>query len=262
MISVPATFCSANPSVFTWVANGGATHRINYVAVPCSWGCDPGGCSLHNVAPRAARSGTDSCSVAVVDSAGDWEDHFLVALRTSLVIRWAPRGTQWKAEGVDRAALKDPECCLKFRCALRNIKSPPWDMSVDEHERFAAGAVCKAARAAVGAPARHPRKEHVDAAAWSLICDRRKVKTWCCERRVSAATRGVVPGRTPDPLWVYLWAADRCVSATLACHAFGVLAASVAPLAESGDSCVGMWESLKVFLRHSGGVLKGYLKAS
>ena len=71
-------------------------------------GAGPGECSLHNVAPRAARSGTDSCSVAVVDSAGDWEDHFLVALRATFVIRWAPRGTQWKAEGVDSAALKDP----------------------------------------------------------------------------------------------------------------------------------------------------------
>ena len=48
----------------------------------------------------------------------------------------------------------------------------------------------------------------------------------------------------------------------MACHAFGALAASVAPLVESGDSCVEMWESLRVFLRHSSGVLKGYLKAS
>ena len=138
----------------------------------------------------------DSCSVVVVDSAGDWEDHFLVALRAPLVIRWAPRGTQWKAEGVDRAALKDPECCHKFKCALRDIRPPPWSMSVDEHERFAASAACKAARAALGAPARHPCKEHVDVAAWALICDRRSVKTWCRERRVSAATRGIVLGRT------------------------------------------------------------------
>ena len=88
------------------------------------------------------------------------------------------------------------------------------------------------------------------------------MKTWCREKRSSAATRGIVPGRTPDPLWVYLWAADKCVSAPLACHAFGVLAATVAPLVEFGDSCVGLWESLRAFLRHSGGALKGYFKAS
>ena len=74
--------------------------------------------------------------------------------------------------------------------------------------------------------------------------------------------RGIVPGRTPDPLWVYLWAADRCVSAPLACHAFGVLAATVASLVEFGDYCGRLWESLRVFLRHSGGALKEYLKAS
>ena len=33
------------------------------------------GCSCHMVAPREARDIADSCSVHVVDSAGDWEDH-------------------------------------------------------------------------------------------------------------------------------------------------------------------------------------------
>ena len=37
------------------------------------------------VAPREARDVADSRSVHVVDSAGDWEDHFLVALRAPLV---------------------------------------------------------------------------------------------------------------------------------------------------------------------------------
>ena len=60
------------------------------------------------VAPREARDIGGSCSVHVVDSAGDWEDHFLVALPAALVIRWAPRSTQWRVEGIDRAALKDP----------------------------------------------------------------------------------------------------------------------------------------------------------
>ena len=49
-LCVPATFCPADTSAFTWVANGGATHRIDYVAVPRSWGCSPEGCSLHDVA--------------------------------------------------------------------------------------------------------------------------------------------------------------------------------------------------------------------
>ena len=88
------------------------------------------------------------------------------------------------------------------------------------------------------------------------------MKTWCRERRVSAATRGIVPGRTPDPLWVYLRASERGVSAPSACHAFGVLAAAAEPLVECNESCVELRESLRIFLRHSGGVLKGYLKAS
>ena len=88
------------------------------------------------------------------------------------------------------------------------------------------------------------------------------MKNWCRERRVSAATRGIAPGRTPEPLGLYLWAADRCASGALACHAFGALAASVAPLVGSGGACSEMWESLRLFLRHSSGALKGYLKAS
>ena len=125
--------------------------------------------SYHMAARKEARDIADSCSVHVVDSAGDWEDHFLVALRAPLVIRWAPRSTKWRVEGDDRAALKDPVCCSKFKCALRAIKPPPWAMSVDEHERFAAGAVCKAAKVAFGAPAKRPRREHIDCAAWALI---------------------------------------------------------------------------------------------
>ena len=148
-LCVPAAFGPVDTSAFAWVANGGASHRIDYVAVPFTWDCGPRGCSCHIVGPKEARDVADSCfrdvadscSVHVVDSAGDWEDHFFVALRAPLVIRWAPRGTQWKVEGVDCAALKDPVCCSKFRCALRAIKSPPWPMSVDEHGRFAAGAV-------------------------------------------------------------------------------------------------------------------------
>ena len=130
------------------------------------------------VAPREARDVAEPCSVHVVDSAGDWEDHYLVALRAPLVIRWAPRGAQWRVEGVGRAALKDPACCRKFKSALRAIQPAPRAMSVDDHERYAAGAVCKAAKAAFGALAGHPRREHIDCAAWALICDRRIVKTW------------------------------------------------------------------------------------
>ena len=243
-----------------WVANSGATHRIDYVAVPCSWDCGPGECSLHIVAPRVNRSVADSCSVAVVDSAGDWEDHFLVALRTTLVIRWAPRGTQWKAEGVDRAAIRDPVCCSKFKRALRSIRSPPWAMSVDEHERFAA--IARFAR--LPGPPLVPLRGTPARSMLMLQHGRSSVTGGLLRlgvaRGVPAATRGIVPGRTPDPLWV--WAADRSVSASLACHAFGALAAKVAPLDESGDPCAGMWESLRAVLRHSGGVLKGCLKAS
>ena len=81
---------------------------------------------------------------------------------------------------------------------------------------------------------------------------RRTVKTWCRERRVSAATRGIPrparPGRTPDPLWVFMWASSRGSSAFLARWVFCELAAHVAPLVEelgprtrsgspSGSSC-------------------------
>ena len=198
-LCVPATFESVDSSACTWVANGGSTHRIDYVAVPFSWGCGPRVCSRHCIAPREAR-GSAPCSLHVVGSAGDWEDNFLVALRVSLAIRWAPRGTQWKVEGVDRAALKDPACCYKFKVALRAIKPPPWSMFVDEHERFAASAVRRAAKAAFGSPAKRPRREHIDGVAWALICDRRTVKTWRRERRVSAATRDVrSPWSDPRP---------------------------------------------------------------
>ena len=120
-------------------------------------------------------------------------------------------------------------------------------MSVDEHERFAAGAVRQAAKAAFGAPARRPRREHIDCAAWALICDRRTVKTWCRERRVSAATRGIVPGRTPDPLWVFMWASGRGSSAPLARLVFSELAAQVAPLVEGAgpqDAALGVPQGL------------------
>ena len=74
----------------------------------------PGSVVVICTAPREAR-GSAPCSLHVVDSAGGWEDHFLVALRVSLAIRWAPRGTQWKVEGVDRAALNDPACCYQVQ---------------------------------------------------------------------------------------------------------------------------------------------------
>ena len=135
-------------------------------------------------------------------------------------------------------------------------------MSVDEHERFAASAVRRAAKSAFGSPAKRPCREHIDDVAWAPICDRRTVKTWCRERRVSATTRGIAPGRTPDPLRVYIWASSRGDSAPLARRVFCELAARVAPLVEgSGEQC-GLWESLRVFLRHNGGVLQGYLKAA
>ena len=201
-LRVPATFGAVDSTAFTWVANGGSAHRIDYVAVPFAWGCDHGTCSRHSVALREVRDVSPS-SLHVVDSAADWEDYFLVALRVRLAVRWAPRGAQWKVEGVDRAALKDPACCSRFKEALKSIKPPLWSMSVDEHERFASSAVRRAAKAAFGTPAKRPPREHIDDAAWALICDRRTVKTWCCERRVSAASKGIVPG-TPDPLSVYV----------------------------------------------------------
>ena len=89
------------------------------------------------------------------------------------------QGARLKVEGVSRAALKDPACCDRFKVALRAIRPPLWSMSVDDHEQYAAGAVRQAARSAFGKPARRPRREHIDDAAWALICDRRTVKTWC-----------------------------------------------------------------------------------
>ena len=38
-LSVPATLGPVDDSASTWVANGGAFHRIDYVAVPCTWDC-------------------------------------------------------------------------------------------------------------------------------------------------------------------------------------------------------------------------------
>ena len=121
-----------------------------------------------------------------------------------------------EVEGVDRAALKDLACCSRFKAALRSIKPPLWSVSVDEHERFASSVVRRAAKAAFGTPAKRPRREHIDDAAWALICDRRTIKTRCRERRVSAASRGMVPGRTPGLLFVFMWASGRGDSAPLA----------------------------------------------
>lgn len=80
-----------------------------------------------------------------------------------------------------------------------------------------------------------------------------------------AATKGIVPGRTPDPLWVFMRASSRSSSALLARWVFCELAAHVAPLVEEAGPQDALWESLRVFLRHSGGVLyvlKGHLKAA
>ena len=93
-LRVPATFGAVGSTAFTWVSNGGAAHRIHYVAVPFTWDCDHGTCSRHSVAPREVRVAPSS--MHVVGSAADWEDHFLVALHVRLAIRWAPRGDQWK----------------------------------------------------------------------------------------------------------------------------------------------------------------------
>ena len=115
---------------------------------------------------------------------------------------WSSGGRHAAPSGEWRALTVPPSRTLRVVVSsspLRAIQPPPWAI-VDEHGRYAAGAVCRAAKAAFGAPARHPRREHIDCAAWALICDRRIVKTWCRERRVSAATRGIAPGRTPDPL--------------------------------------------------------------
>ena len=57
-------------------------------------------------------------------------------------------------------------------------------------------------------------------------------------------------------------ASSRGGSASLASRVFCELVASVAPLAERHGVQCGLWESLRVFLRQSGGVLKGYLKAA
>ena len=75
-LRVPATLGAVDPTAFTWVANGGSSHRIDYVAVPFTWDCDRGTCSRHSIAPREVRDVAPS-SLHVVDSAADWEDHFL-----------------------------------------------------------------------------------------------------------------------------------------------------------------------------------------
>ena len=46
-LRVPATFGAVDTTAFTWVANGGSSHRIDYVAVPFTWACDHRTCSRH-----------------------------------------------------------------------------------------------------------------------------------------------------------------------------------------------------------------------
>ena len=44
-LCVPATFGPVDPSAFAWIANDGASHRIDYVAVPCTWDCGARECT-------------------------------------------------------------------------------------------------------------------------------------------------------------------------------------------------------------------------
>ena len=104
-LCVPATFGPVDSSAFTWVANGGSTHRIDYVAVPCTCDCGPRECSCHSTAPREVRDPVISCSLHVVDSAGDWEDHFLVALRVTV---WLSGGRHAALSGKWRALIVPP----------------------------------------------------------------------------------------------------------------------------------------------------------
>ena len=50
-LCVPATFGPLDESAFTWVANGGASHRIDYVAVPGTWDCGARECKLPHGCP-------------------------------------------------------------------------------------------------------------------------------------------------------------------------------------------------------------------
>ena len=59
-----------------------------------------------------------------------------------------------------------------------------------------------------------------------------------------------------------MWASGLGSSAVLARLVFGELAAQVAFLVEEAGPQDAPWESLRVFLRRSGGVLKGHLKAA
>ena len=59
-----------------------------------------------------------------------------------------------------------------------------------------------------------------------------------------------------------MWASGRGSSAILARWVFGGLAAQVALFVEGAGPQDALWESLRVFLRHSGGAVKGHLKAA
>ena len=278
-LCVPATFGPLDASAFTWVSNGGCVHRIDYVAVPSDWGYDSRQCARADVAPRRAiplasdanlpedfsHADGHSCDVQVVDSAGDWEDHSLVSLTAHFVVKLAPQSTRWRVGGVDRAALIDPVRCASFQEAVRSIPPVPWHVSVDEHERSAASAVCAAAKVAFGLPSRHPRKEYVDPPAWDLIRDRRTVKMWCRERRAPAASRGLRSPTTPTAAFVCEWAALRLDGLALGQRVFLELAMR-ASLISAGDCPLGgeegLFDAFRFFLRHSGGVLKGHLKAA
>ena len=262
-LCLPATFGPIDREAFTWVSRAGICHRIDYVAVPCSWGCDPRGSGRFDVAPRVARAPGGSCEVHVVDAAGDWEDHALVTMTVSVTVKRAQVAVAWRPPGVDRAALRDPAKCAEFREAIKAVSPVPWSVSVDVHERTASEAVCKAARDVFGPPARRPYREHIDDCAWGLVCDRRTVKTWCRERRVSSATRGIVPKPPPGPLGVYLWASCRTTPSYLGASVYAWLASCAASLVdgECGD-CPPLWDALGAFLRHSGKVLRGHLKSA
>ena len=89
----------------------------------------------------------------------------------------------------------------------------------------------------------------------------RTVKTWRRERRVSAAARGIAPGHTPGPLWVYVGLRPGQLR-YLGTSCLRRARRPFALLVEGAGPQDALWESLRVFLRHNGGVLKGHLEAA
>ena len=233
---------------------GGAPHRLRM-----SLCLAPGAVTPASVPFQRATlfPGEHLCAVQIVDAAGDWEDHFLVSLIAHLVIKLAPQSTRWRGGGAGRAALSGPVCCASFQDAVRAIPPVPWRVFVDERERSAASAVCDAAKAALALlPIVRERNTLTPLLGTPSATD----ALLKCSREACCCRRAWHPAPHASHCVVRLRVGRAAPGRSCPRPARFPMSLPCVPLSQGGGE--GFFAALRVFLRHSGGVLKGHLKAA